>query len=129
MAVNRGDIYHSSGFPFIDHGKFFVVIGQNEEEVIGAFFINSNIRNFLLTKPKLLALQLGLGSDNYPFLNYNSFLDCSQIIRVAKAVLDSDIAAGIASFRGKLHPEDLDSVLSLVRDSDVFSDSEKEFFK
>lgn len=128
MSINRGDIFHSYGFPFIDHGKFFVVIGQNDEEIIGAFFINSNIRNFLQTKPKLLALQVSLNGNEYSFLNYDSFLDCSQIIRISKNDLNTDLSAGIASFRGRLNSNDLATVMTLVRASDVFSDAEKDFF-
>lgn len=129
MSIGRGDIYHSANFPFINHGKFFVVIGENADEIVGSFFINSNIRNFLMTKPKLLALQVGLGYEEYPFLTHNSFLDCSQIIRISKRDLSSDLASGIASYRGKLRTEDMNTVLDLVRNSEVFSPAEKVFFR
>lgn len=129
MSIGRGDIYHSDNFPFIDHGKFFVVIGENAEEIVGSFFINSNIRNFLMTKPKLLALQVGLGYEEYPFLTRNSYLDCSQIIRISKRDLSADLESGVASYRGKLSAEDMDTVLELVRSSEVFSPAEKEFFR
>lgn len=128
MRIARGDIFHAR-FPHIEHGKFFVVIGENHEEIIGAFFINSNIRNFLLSKPKLLNLQVGISNEEYPFLTHNSYLDCSQIIRISKTNLISDIESGAATRRGKLHEEDLNHVLELVGGSDVFSASEKEFFK
>lgn len=129
MPIERGDIYHSENFPFIDHGKFFVVIGENADEVVGSFFINSNIRNFLMTKPKLLALQVGLGCEEYPFLTHNSFLDCSHIVRISKHDLSSDLESGVASYRGKLSVVDMDTVLDLIRASEVFSPADKEFFK
>ena len=129
MQVKRGDILYSTNFPYIDHGKFFVVIGQNDNEIYGAFFINSNVRNYLYSKPKLLELQVGLGSDNYPFLTHNSYLDCSQIIKIAKTDLEDDINSKIASFRGTLFEDDLEQVMELIRASDVFTPKDKEFFK
>ena len=40
--IERGVILHSDIFPDIDRGKFFVVIGVDEDFVAGFFFINSN---------------------------------------------------------------------------------------
>ncbi|MBP5398521.1 MAG: hypothetical protein J6Y32_07880 [Bacteroidales bacterium] len=129
MTFKKGDIFHSTNFPSIDHGKFFVVLGQNATHIIGAFFINSNIRGFLLSKPRLLELQVGLSPDEYAFLTHNSYLDCSQVIKIPSAVLLADIQAGVATRRGSLHPKDLELVLNLVRDSKVFSPADQEFFK
>ena len=129
MLIERGSIFFSDSFQFIDHGKFFVVIGENKNEVVGSFFINSNIRNYLMNKPKLLDLQVGLGCSDYSFLTHNSYLDCSQIIRIDKNALSGDLASGNASYRGRLKQEDLDNVLDLVRSAEVFSPADKEFFK
>lgn len=126
--VSRGDILYSENFPGINHGKFFVVIGENADEVIGAFFINSNINDFLFSKPKMLALQVGLGPDDYPFLTHNSYLNCAQIIRIKKVDLINDIQSRVAQKRGKLLDVDIDTVLERVRSSALFSPSEKEFF-
>ena len=52
LLIKRGVILHSTIFEYIDHGKFFVIIGEDEENYIGLFFINS--------KHKLLQSQTGI---------------------------------------------------------------------
>ena len=39
--IKRGAIPHSETFDFVDHGKFFVIMGVSHGEVAGFFFINS----------------------------------------------------------------------------------------
>ena len=41
--IKRGAILHSETFDFVDHGKFFVIMGVSHGEVAGFFFINSGI--------------------------------------------------------------------------------------
>ena len=48
-SIGRGDILLSE-FDGIDHRKFFVVMGVNEENVCGFFFINSNIHPAILSE-------------------------------------------------------------------------------
>lgn len=36
-TIRRGQIFHSTMFDDIDHGKFFVVVGVTDEEVAGFF--------------------------------------------------------------------------------------------
>lgn len=59
-VIRRGTILHSYMFEEIDHGKFFVVIGINEEFVAGFFFINSRINIHLEGKPEQLNMQYPL---------------------------------------------------------------------
>ncbi len=35
LLIKRGVILHSTIFEYIDHGKFFVIIGEDEENYIG----------------------------------------------------------------------------------------------
>lgn len=39
--IERGAIHHSDIFADIDHGKFFVIIGVDENYVAGFFYYNS----------------------------------------------------------------------------------------
>ena len=41
LSIKRGTIFHSTIFEDIDHGKFFVVIGEDDRCLVGFFFINS----------------------------------------------------------------------------------------
>lgn len=37
LSLKRGTIFHSDIFTNIDHGNFFVIIGENQGEYIGFF--------------------------------------------------------------------------------------------
>lgn len=71
--IERGVILHSDIFPDIDHGKFFVVIGVDEDFVAGFFFINSNINRAIWNKQEQLAMQYPMRKADYDFLRYDSF--------------------------------------------------------
>lgn len=62
--------------------KFFIVLGfDNKGNVIGGLVINSKI-NYKLP-PSVTDYQLPISVEQFPFLEHNSFINCSKII-VAK---------------------------------------------
>lgn len=62
--------------------KFFIVLGfDNDGNVIGGLVINSKI-NYKLP-PSVTDYQLPVSVQQFPFLEHNSFINCSKII-VAK---------------------------------------------
>ena len=62
--------------------KFFIVLGfDNDGNVIGGLVINSKI-NYKLP-PSVTDYQLPVSVEQFPFLEHNSFINCSKII-VAK---------------------------------------------
>ena len=78
-GIQRGTILHSTLFEYIDHGKFFVIVGVTKDYVAGFFFVNSNINKYIWSKPEQLAMQCVLRHSNYDFLNYDSFLSAVKI--------------------------------------------------
>lgn len=128
--IERGSILHSRDFDGIDHGKFFVVIGENDNGYIGFFFVNSNINDFLKTKPRFAELQYPISPKNYDFMTHDSFVDCHEIRTIQKTKLSAHISNNRASFKGVLKKEDLAGILIKVSNSKVFSRMEKDtYFK
>lgn len=66
-TIRRGQIFHSTMFDDIDHGKFFVVVGVTDEEVAGFFYINSNINSNVITKQEQYAMQYPILAQDYRF--------------------------------------------------------------
>lgn len=65
--------------------KWIVVIGTCENgDIIGALLINTDPNNF---SPDLGAMQFPLLKKDYPFLDYKSWLDCSEIFRIPRTKL------------------------------------------
>ncbi|MBQ8222621.1 MAG: hypothetical protein IJZ87_04645 [Bacteroidales bacterium] len=130
QELKRGAILHSNIFESIDHGKFFAIIGEDDNNVVGAFFVNSKINDFISTKPKLLELQYKLHCTIYKFLNYDSYLCCSDLIKIDKTSLAQSISKGKSTIKGNLIEEDLKNILNNVNKSKIFSEQEKnKFFK
>lgn len=126
QLLKRGTILHSDIFEEIGHGKFFVIIGEDENGYVGFFFINSGISGFVAKKTKLAELQYSVSSKDYTFLNYNSFVDCHEIKPISKAKLLSSITTKKTIVKGKLTPDDLAAIMVITANSKVFSPVEKE---
>ena len=63
--------------------KWIVVIGTCENgDIIGALLINTVPHDF---SKELGAVQFPLYKKDYPFLDYKSWLDCSEIFRIPRA--------------------------------------------
>jgi hypothetical protein len=68
-----------------DRDKFFVIIGIDaNNSLIGAFLINSNINENIITTKELLDCQFPLRKGDYDFLKYDSYLNCSQLFELSK---------------------------------------------
>ena len=129
LVIQRGCILHSTMFDDIDHGKFFVIIGEKDENYVGFFFINSNI-NPINQKPEQLKMQYLLRPADYDFLTHDSFLCCTEITPIDKSKLATSINNGETTTKGMLIQEHIDEILSMVRESKLFSEREKDtFFK
>lgn len=126
--IERGSILHSDIFADIDHGKFFVIIGVDNDFVAGFFFINSNINKAIWNKEDQLAMQYPLKKEDYDFLRYDSFLNATNIITRSRKELSESIREGRTSMIGHLKQEHLEDVLDMVRNSKLFNKIEKSRF-
>ena len=129
--ITRGVILHAKEFDNIAHGKFFVIIGENKQAFVGFFFINSNINNYVKSRPDFMDMQMLIKHANYPeFLSHDSFIACHALSQIPKTKLAQQVECGAAQFKGTLLPEDLELLLENLRASKLYSKIEKEtFFK
>lgn len=125
--IGRGDILLSE-FDGIDHRKFFVVMGVNEEKVCGFFFINSNINPAIFNKQEQLNLQYPLMHRDYEFLKYDSFLCASSVIERKLTDISEGIKNGTTSIIGKMKEEHVTDVVEMVRTSKVISERHKRMY-
>ena len=127
-GIQRGTILHSTLFEYIDHGKFFVIVGITKDYVAGFFFVNSNIHKYIWSKSEQLAMQCILKHSDYDFLDYDSFLSAVKINEISCGKLAQSIKDGITKIVGMLKDEDMRLLLEKVRDSRLFSKKEKEMY-
>lgn len=131
LLLCRGSIFHGDIFLDIDHGKYFAVVGEDGNNLIGAFFINSEVNTNVIRTQEQHDLQIPLTNKRYPFLSKDhSFLNCADLVRIEKTSLKAYIDARRVTYRATLEEGDIDYILKKVRSSDLYSKAEKDtFFK
>ena len=71
----------------IDHEKFLIIAGVSGDKIlVCSVMINSQINQYIMRRPKMLACQVELKCKNYDFLHHDSYANCAQPI-TAKAEL------------------------------------------
>lgn len=106
-----------------DRKKYIVIIGFTPEGVaIGALLINSEIDSSKKRSEELLNSQYPLLVRNYrSILDYDSWLDCSDIFELSKLkITEKD-----GKLKGCLAPEDRERVMEFLKETDVFDNATK----
>ena len=109
----------------IQKPKFFVVIGQDSDKaLIGSLLINSNVNKNIINTKTLLDCQFPLMKEDYNFLRYNSYLDCSELFELDKIkILQYGMEEGELTLKDKM------LVMEHLRDSEVISQKLKKRYK
>ena len=91
--------------------KFFIVLGfDNEGNVIGGLVINSKI-NYKLP-PSVTDYQLPVSVEQFPFLEHNSFINCSKIIVAKRSKFNK------TTYRGEISDiEMMELIINTVKDT------------
>lgn len=91
--------------------KFFIVLGfDNEGNVIGGLVINSKI-NYKLP-PSVTDYQLPVSVEQFPFLEHNSFINCSKIIVAKRSKINK------TTYRGEISDtEMMELIINTVKES------------
>lgn len=91
----------------VDHGKFFVVAGVSKENVfVCSVIINSRIHPFIMKRPRLLKRQVKIPCKLYPFLDYDSYVNCAQPLKISKRQFEAEAY----TVKDHLAKEDLETV-------------------
>ena len=81
LAIAPGAIFLGS-WADIDHEKFLIVAGVSEDRIlVCTVMINSEINQYIQKRPRMLSCQVELKSDDYGFLNHDSYANCAQPIK------------------------------------------------
>lgn len=129
-AVNRGDIYHRYFTTTIPPKyKFFVIVGEDDENYVGYFFINSNINRFIANNEAMYNMQMPVKPEDYTFLNHVSFVDGHELATLRKIDLIHELSTGATQMKGRMRNEDMTMLLDAALNSPLFSEKEKEYFQ
>lgn len=129
-AVRRGDVFHrffKTTTP--PKNKFFVIVGEDKNNYVGYFFINSNINNYVIRNEEMNNMQMPIKPEDYPFLTHLSFIGGHELSTLPKKVLITELSNGTTQLKGRMRKEDLDMLLEAAKTSTLFSAKEKAFFQ
>ena len=126
--IKRGAILHSETFDFVDHGKFFVIMGVSHGEVAGFFFIKSGINKWIQGKEEMLAMQYPMRKADYGFLRYDSFLAAQELLKIPISKIESDMEKGQTIFKALMKEEHVNEVWQMARHSKLFKPKDKKNF-
>ena len=102
--------------------KFFIVLGfDGEGNVIGGVVINSNI-NYKLPA-SITDYQLPVKVKQFPFLRYNSFINCSNLVVASRTKFSR------STYRGEVSDKDvLELIIGTIKESPTVNKKQlKEF--
>jgi hypothetical protein len=120
MPLTHGDIIHMS-VPGISHDKFFVLVCLTRSDDAGVVFINSNINPNLFPAFELRELHQKISRSDYPFLTYDSFIDCSDIFKMNSQKIETHLTQYPLDYKGKLNHTDIKKIIELLSRSPKIS--------
>lgn len=105
-----------------ERNKFITIIGETTDgNIIGSLLVNTNSNN---STPELEACQYSLKKSSYQnILDYDSWLDCSQLFRIPKNKI-----LKYGRFCGIITDEDREYIFRFLVETDVLSRKEKKEF-
>ena len=115
--------------PIAKKEKFIVILGVDAGKIwVGTLFINSEKNvNFIKTLEQH-GLQFIIKASNYEFLDYDSFINASNIIRRQFEKLVDIIIARDGRYLTQIIPKDFDYIRARMADSKVVSTADKKDF-
>lgn len=109
--------------------KWHIIIGFNEDKIITATVrINSLKNKNVFRTPQLNKLCHHIKLENNPFLEWDSFVDCSFIIEWRSEELLKIIAKHPGCVKGSMNDREFDSVRSIISIAETISSKQKRKF-
>lgn len=113
---------------FIDNpNNKFMVIMYIDDDVVLACLINSRIHPLNEKDPRLRACQVRLEANNYPFLNYYSFLNCARVFDdINTTTLIDRLLSSPEDYKDRLCETDLLETIEAIKGADTISDIDRD---
>ena len=115
QSLVPGTILHlSCSFTNPPKDKFVILVVVNPEPVV--FMVNSEISRWLQDRPALRDCQVTLHQHDHAFLNYNSYIDCTNAVRqFTTQDLERQLVQDLGKIKGKITQQEREAVLYSVQ--------------
>ncbi|MBO4945742.1 MAG: hypothetical protein J6C91_10885 [Muribaculaceae bacterium] len=120
VRLSQYDGIHPKG-GFSDRRKYFVVLGIcNGYAMLGGIVVNSTINSKLSWR--ITDFQIAISAAEYPFLEHDSYFDCSKLIKPRFATLTN------AEMKGKASAAHFAEIINKVRNNPTIPRIELQMF-
>lgn len=101
--------------------KWIVIVGTSEYDyIVGSLLMNTEPNSF---SKELEDIQFPLLKRDYKFLDYRSWLDCSELFRVPCSKI-----LKYGGYCGKIKDDDWELIWKTIKETEFISDEDKEEF-
>ncbi len=98
--------------------KYYIVLGKiNEGILLASFYINSNLNGIIMRSPVLSDLQHLIRKNNYSFLSYDSYVDCSKLNQHSFSEVLNQVKHNPVIVVGQITREDFNIVVEMMKRS------------
>lgn len=106
LSITSGSVFLGP-WASIDHEKFLIVAGVADDKIlVCSVMINSQINQYIMKRPRMLACQVELKCADYDFLSHDSYANCAQPIKAKSELFMVDDL----KYCGLLNDADLNQV-------------------
>lgn len=101
--------------------KYFFVLGISQDQIsLASFYVNSVVNLNVNNNPELVKYNVEIRQEDYPFLDYNSYLDCTKMSVKDKSEFDAIVRNRPEAVIYNLLPEQLDFFRKIIRESPFY---------
>ena len=115
-------LYRHCEFTKPPKSKFLLVLQVQSETLV--FVINSAINSFLESKKPLREAQISIDQANHTFLDYDSYINCTEIECLDTAILVEEIMQNMDQIKGCITEGLKAKVIATIDDSFTLSPAE-----
>lgn len=98
--------------------KRFIILGRDSSNnYIGTIFINTDVNWNVINSQEILELQYPVKHSENEYLDNDSFIDCSKLIKMEYEYVKNAIVEKPGCVLGKVKDDDLEIIYTLVKSS------------
>jgi hypothetical protein len=105
--------------------KFMVLVCREPKPLF--LLINSKINKFIQSKPDLMAIQVLIDSTTHTFLDYDSYVDCTEPCSFDVQEIKEQIAADASRVKGNVSAEVMSEIIVAVKKSPMLPSRQLEW--
>ncbi|MCP2086068.1 UNVERIFIED_ORG: hypothetical protein J2Y81_002085 [Paraburkholderia sediminicola] len=116
-------IYRHCSFTKPPKVKFLVVLAVRSD--VAFFVINTDIHEFIQSRQHLLDCQVTIDQANHTFLDYDSYIDCTEAFYADTALVIDELMNDVDGYKGTVSDNVRTAILTAIDEAMTIADGEK----